>query len=554
MENGKANILKMTDGISECLPGGVFVYHADEMEELITFNSEVMKIFGCDTAEEFRTLTGNSFKGMVHPDDLALVERNISSQIQKENDTDYIEYRIICRDGSEKYVRDYGRFVHTKEYGDVYFVFIHDVTNNKLIYEREKNEYTSLIQALAIPYENIYKIDANTGEGICYRMGSDMKERYGQRFAAGNYEQAIHIYIENDVIIEDRYLFVRINTISGVNELLKDKRTYHFNYRVLRNGQVQYFQCQLVKPNLQRNEFVIAFKNVDEEMRRQLKLTKEMEMQREIIEGLGSEYYSVLLVDPDIDTVTSYRAEGEDGRAITDYLNKYHNHWSEGILSYAEELVSEGSRDEFVKKLSLEHMRLGEEVYSLTYEKLTAAGIIYLQARVTFVQKADGRFVAVIGTRNVDDLIKKERQQEMALQAAFDAAEAANRAKTDFLSNMSHDIRTPMNGIIGMTAIAAAHIDDKERVKDSLQKITQASKHLLSLINEVLDMSKIESGKVQLIEEEFNLSDLIDNLLTMTSSQIEEHHHELSVNISDVTHEAVINIINLSPLFKNFKI
>ena len=205
MENGKANILKMTDGISECLPGGVFVYHADEMEELITFNSEVMKIFGCDTADEFRILTGNSFKGMVHPDDLALVERNISSQIQKENDTDYIEYRIICRDGSEKYVRDYGRFVHTKEYGDVYFVFIHDVTNNKLIYEREKNEYTSLIQALAIPYENIYKIDANTGEGICYRMGSDMKERYGQRFAAGNYEQAIHIYIENDVIIEGKY-------------------------------------------------------------------------------------------------------------------------------------------------------------------------------------------------------------------------------------------------------------------------------------------------------------------------------------------------------------
>ena len=172
MENEKANILKMTDGISECLPGGVFVYHADEMEELITFNSEVMKIFGCDTAEEFRTLTGNSFKGMVHPDDLVLVERNISSQIQKENDTDYIEYRIICRDGSEKYVRDYGRFVHTKEYGDVYFVFIHDVTNNRLIYEREKNEYTSLIQALAIPYENIYKIDANTGAIVKWEVES----------------------------------------------------------------------------------------------------------------------------------------------------------------------------------------------------------------------------------------------------------------------------------------------------------------------------------------------------------------------------------------------
>ena len=160
--------------------------------------------------------------------------------------------------------------------------------------------------------------------------------------------------------------------------------------------------------------------------------------------------------------------------------------------------------------------------------------------------------VAVIGTRNVDDLIKKERQQEMALQAAFDAAEAANRAKTEFLSNMSHDIRTPMNGIIGMTAIAVAHIDDRERVQDCLKKTTQASKHLLSLINEVLDMSKIESGKVDLVEEEFNLSDLVENLLTMTSAQIKEHHHELAVNISGVTHEAVVgDSLRIQKVFTN---
>ena len=109
-----------------------------------------------------------------------------------------------------------------------------------------------------------------------------------------------------------------------------------------------------------------------------------------------------------------------------------------------------------------------------------------------------------------------------------------------------------MNGIIGMTAIAATHIDDKERVRDCLQKITQASKHLLSLINEVLDMSKIESGKVDLNEEEFNLSDLIDNLLTMTSSQIEKHHHELSVNISGVVHEAVVgDSLRIQKIFTN---
>lgn len=177
---------------------------------------------------------------------------------------------------------------------------------------------------------------------------------------------------------------------------------------------------------------------------------------------------------------------------------------------------------------------------------------MYLQARVAFVQESQGNFVVVVGTRNVDDLIKKERQQEMALKEAFDMAEAANRAKTDFLSNMSHDIRTPMNGIIGMTAVAAAHIDDKDRVQDCLQKITQASKHLLSLINEVLDMSKIESGKVQLMEEEFNLLDLVENLISMTSSQIEEHHHEFSVNISGVIHEAVIgDSLRIQKVFTN---
>ena len=131
-------------------------------------------------------------------------------------------------------------------------------------------------------------------------------------------------------------------------------------------------------------------------------------------------------------------------------------------------------------------------------------------------------------------------ESNAALVEASRAADFANRAKTEFLSNMSHDIRTPMNGIIGMTAIAAAHINDRDRVMDSLQKITQASKHLLSLINEALDMSRIESGKVSLTEEEFNLSELVDNLLNMTSSQIAEHHHELQVNIRDVVHENVI--------------
>ena len=430
-----------------------------------------------------------------------------------------------------------------------------------IVEEERKNrtiqeEQFRIIGVLSQEYHSLFKIDAATGRISLFRTdGIGMEaENLGKLMESGSYEVVISKYIDTYIVPEDQKRMRESTKLSVLVEKVPEVGLYKLGFRRMKDGVISYFEMNTVKtvdPN-GTITFILGLRDVDEEMRRQLQQTRDMEMQREIIEGLGWEYYSVLLVDPDTDTVTSYRAEGEDGHAITDYLNKYQNHWSKGMLSYAKELVSEASRDEFVKKLSLEHMRSSQKAYSLTYEKLTAAGIIYLQARVSFVQKAEGGFVAVIGTRNVDDLIKKERQQEMALQAAYDVAEAANRAKTDFLSNMSHDIRTPMNGIIGMTAIAAAHLDDKERVKDSLQKITQASKHLLSLINEVLDMSKIESGKVQLVEEEFNLSDLIDNLLTMTNSQIEEHHHELSVNISDVTHENVIgDSLRIQKVFTN---
>jgi signal transduction histidine kinase/DNA-binding response OmpR family regulator/type II secretory pathway pseudopilin PulG len=154
--------------------------------------------------------------------------------------------------------------------------------------------------------------------------------------------------------------------------------------------------------------------------------------------------------------------------------------------------------------------------------------------------------------KTINKMAEDEKRQAELLREALEQAEAANQAKSSFLSNMSHDIRTPMNGIIGMTAIAGTHLDDKERLADCLHKITVASKHLLGLINEVLDMSKIESGKVDLMEEMFNLSDLIDNLLSMSKQQLEEHHHELKVSINNVVHEKVIgDSLRLQQIFMN---
>lgn len=148
--------------------------------------------------------------------------------------------------------------------------------------------------------------------------------------------------------------------------------------------------------------------------------------------------------------------------------------------------------------------------------------------------------------------IAEEQQQKKLLENALGAAERANLAKSTFLTNMSHDIRTPMNAIVGMTAIASAHIDDRERVLDCLSKISVANEHLLGLINDVLDMSKIESGKLALNAAPFSIAELCHNLITLIQPQIENKSLELLVDARRIVHEQVVgDTLRLNRIFIN---
>ena len=139
--------------------------------------------------------------------------------------------------------------------------------------------------------------------------------------------------------------------------------------------------------------------------------------------------------------------------------------------------------------------------------------------------------------------ITEDKQQEIrarkALNDAYLAAERANLAKTEFLSNMSHDIRTPMNAIVGLTAIARMNMDNEIKISEYLSEIATSSQHLLGLINEVLDMARIDSGKVVLADEDFKISELVDNLITMNKSAIDEHGHNLIVKLGNIVHDDV---------------
>ena len=143
------------------------------------------------------------------------------------------------------------------------------------------------------------------------------------------------------------------------------------------------------------------------------------------------------------------------------------------------------------------------------------------------------KYILVMSDRTAD------RKINQALSEAVAAAEAASRAKSTFLSNMSHDIRTPMNAIIGFTTLAVSNIDNQERVKDYLTKTLSSSRHLLALINDILDMSRIESGKLQLEETEVNLAEMLHDIKTIVSGQIHAKQLELYMDALDVTDEDV---------------
>ncbi len=143
------------------------------------------------------------------------------------------------------------------------------------------------------------------------------------------------------------------------------------------------------------------------------------------------------------------------------------------------------------------------------------------------------KYILVMSDRTAD------RKMNQALSEAVRAAEAANRAKSTFLSNMSHDIRTPMNAIIGFTTLAVSNIDDQKRVRDYLGKILSSGSHLLSLINDILDMSRIESGKIHLEETEVSLSDILHDLKTIISGQINAKQLEFYIDAMEVTNEDV---------------
>ena len=491
--------------------GRIGGYHRCSLEDGYPFlyvSLKFQEIFGW-SKEEIETRFDNKLMNMVHPED-------------REMDLFNSVFRLLGKDGYH-YVSESVE----KEGNSILHGHISDVT--EFIREKEQN---NILSALTMDYTSLVLCDLKQDTVEVIKQDASCVEMNWH-----SYSESLNYFYDNVLMKDSCPNYMDLLSNGSLMRTLKEQGSLEWHFQIVpdENGISNLgARAVFLYEDLNHFKIIMGFRPIDEIVKRE----KVLELQREIIEGLGKEYFSVLLLELDSGQIFSYREVGENGKRIADFCRKYGNQWCELLPAYADEIVTDESRENFLDQLSLDALCSNQDDFSMTYEFKTGDHIIYHQTRIAYVYKKDRSRVAVIGTRNIDDLIKKERMQEAKLKEAYIVAEEANKAKTDFLNNMSHDIRTPMNVILGYNELMKQYLTDPILV-DYQNKIEQSGKLLLSIMNNVLDMARIESGKMVVEERAEQIGLVVEEIESVFESCAQEKNIVFTTSV-DVDHTHVL--------------
>ena len=554
------------------MPGGFFIYKEAEPGELLYANRAVLDIFGCEDLEEFKGLTGFTFMGMIHPDDRGTVLELIDQQISgSEERLDHVEYRIIRKDGSVRWVDDYGHYTNTDEYGGIYYVFISDITNKRESMESDLAVRSAVIEALSGSYHTVWLInDVETETFSLYRGDTEGGTEHAlpirEALERMKYSMAKEQYINTMVVPEDRERLQSELALPNIIARLQEKTYFTVNYlRRMGDGSERYFRIEFARVNMPHGKMgiVCGFKDVDDDVRsgqavqkalqeaqraeeetriREEKARREeaearLALQEKLLEeerhraeqdklitALASDYRGVYYIELDSDEGVCYQEHKQlkDGFKVGQHFI-----FSQDIAAYGNRYVIPEYLNAFMEFIRPDNIRSGlmsERVISFRYKVCRSGRESYEMIRFAGVRHPEDRDDHLVHAvsmcfSDVDRETRKDLSRTRALLDALRAAEEANKAKTAFLSNMSHEIRTPMNAIIGLDNIALSNPNLSDETRSHLEKIGASAQHLLSIINDILDMSRIESGRMIINSEEFSFSKTLEQVNTIIAGQ-----------------------------------
>ncbi len=354
---------------------------------------------------------------------------------------------------------------------------------------------------------------------------------FDEQFSRDNNWASFGDYIRNFIHKDYHEKLFNASRIETMRERLPKEGRYSVVVRELPNAGGRWLRFE-VNRGIDNDHAAVSFIDVSKERERVIELE-----QTGIVKALSRDFTEISQVDLEKNTSAVFKSRGEMVDNDRRKVHPYNETWNWIIEKY----VYPEDRETFREKVSaaaVESAMESADALIIPFRAVLDGEIHNYQ--VKFVKSGDDSRHLIMGIRNADAEVKEEEERRKVLQDALAAAEHANRAKTTFLNNMSHDIRTPMNAIIGFTALAAAHIDNKKQVADYLRKISVSSEHLLSLINDVLDMSRIESGKVTIEERDTHLPDILHDLRTIIQANVHAKQLDLYIDTVDVVHEDVI--------------
>lgn len=429
--------------------------------------------------------------------------------------------------------------------------------NNSIDTMKKLWEEMEIAGALSRDYPDVVMLDFVEDTAVTIkREGNIIPEE--QRTLRRSYNDTWEYYINRYVIPEDQDTLRAGISLERVKRALGKSDEYACSYRVKADDSgIHHYQASFIRffsRYKTEGQVILGFRCVDAIVEREQQNSRIQEEQLRIIGALSQEYSSLFKIDTETRVASLYRTDGsafdpevlKKMLALMDYemiLNEY-------IDRFVEEEDRESIR-EAIKLPNLLEKVPQEGLYKLNFRRIIDGREAYYEMNFVKIVDSRGKNSIILGLRNVDDLVRRKRRQEVALKKAYDAAKAANRAKSNFLFNMSHDIRTPMNAIIGFTNLLKKNLDNKELSLDYIEKIETANEFLLSLINNVLEMARIESGKVSLEETPLKAGAFFKPLEELFRPQMEEKNIKFVTSIDVEHHYAFVDGTKLREIYLN---
>ena len=521
--------------------------HEDGRIKDIQFSDHMREKLGYKSTEDFPDDL-KAFITFLHPDDVQPMLDNAIAAGTGKTDKYDLQYRIRKADGEYMWCHATGELVkdHKGTTVGMYGAFI-DITE-----EVELREKT-LVESLAEAYMSLYQVNLNSGYYTVLKKTDTVPTGYTEE--GKEFYKNIAAWINDEIYPEDRAIALKACAQDNIRKQFETVRSYSVNIRHNRYNN-RYREMRFVRASdyeetsnfflsfIDNHEYIIAQKKAKDqetELQNEKHLKEAMVEQMSIMMEVSDDFQAIYDVDYETGRYEIYSYDNNYADSVLKDNENGNNFYADTLKDVRRVVHPDDQQliiDTFSNKEYIGKTLAAQGRFSIDYRLLIEGIPTWHRVNATKKKGDSNRFL--IGIFNIDERIRKEKETQSALEEALKMAQSANQAKTAFLNSMSHDIRTPLNAITGYTAMAKKHMDNSGSVTDYLNKIDVSGHQLLELINQVLEMSRIESGKVVLKEEPADVIDRAYAMRTLSGTDIESKNLKYTVIIKDVPHRFVL--------------